>query len=452
MRPTISPNRKQHEAWQRLKDNTTEFIVFGGAAGGGKSWLGCEWILTSCYFYPGTKYFIGREELKSIRESTFQTWYKVLAYHGIKADSLFRYNGQDYYFQFHNGSRVDLKELKFYPSDPLFERFGSLEYTAGWIEEAGEVQGAAFDMISSRTGRWHNDKYNLLGKTLLTCNPKKNFLYYDFYRPHKEKRLPDKKAFIQAFVDDNDKGESGYKEKLQNLKGAARARLLLGDWEYDTDPATLIEYDSILDCFTNQHVNGEAKYLTIDVARFGQDNTVFGIWKGHRVKLIKKHGIDVPKVAEIARDLQNRYGIQNSHTIADEDGVGGGVVDILKCKGFMNNSRPLPNPLKPEVDDKGNPKPENYDNLKSQCAFRMADRINNGGIFIEEFPYEDKETIIEEMEQVKDKDPDVQAKKGVVPKDKVKEVLGRSPDYWDTIMMREYFDLKPQVKAGAIML
>jgi phage terminase large subunit len=236
MKPTIAPNKKQHEAWQRLEDKTTEFIVFGGAAGGGKSWLGCEWLLTMCFFYPGTKYFIGRDELKAIRESTIPTWYKVLSYHGIKADSLFKYNGQDYCFMFYNGSRIDLKELKYYPSDPLFERFGSLEYTAGWIEEAGEVQGAAFDMISSRTNRWYNDKYGLLGKTLITCNPKKNFLYYDFYRPWKEKRLANNKAFIQAFVDDNDKGESGYKAKLENLKGAARERLRFGNWEYEDDP------------------------------------------------------------------------------------------------------------------------------------------------------------------------------------------------------------------------
>lgn len=450
MRSTITPTLKQHAAWDKLNDKTTEFIVFGGAAGGGKSWLGCEWLLTSCFFYPGTKYFIGRDELKSIRESTLPTWYKVLQYHKINPDSLFKYNGQDYCFMFHNGSRIDFKELKYYPSDPLYERFGSLEYTSGWIEEAGEIQNAAYEMISSRTGRWYNDRFNLLGKTLLTCNPKKNFLYYDFYRPHKDHKLPENKAFIQALVDDNDKGESGYKAKLDNLKGAARERLRFGNWEYEDDPANLIVYDSMLDCFTNQHVNGEMMCLTIDVARFGQDNTVFGVWKGMRVKLIKKHGWSTTQVAEYARELQVKHSITNSKTIADEDGVGGGVVDILKCKGFVNNSRPYPNPVKPEKDKKGNPIPENYENLKSQCSFRMADRINKGGIFIEET--EDKQIIIEEMEQVKDKDPGGQGKKGVVSKDDIKEKLGRSPDYWDTIMMREFFELKPIINAGAKML
>ena len=30
-----------------------------------------------------------------------------------------------------------------------------------------------------------------------------------------------------------------------------------------------------------------------------------------------------------------------------------------------------------------------------------------------------------------------------LPKDKIKEAIGRSPDFWDTILMREWFELKP---------
>jgi len=44
--------------------------------------------------------------------------------------------------------------------------------------------------------------------------------------------------------------------------------------------------------------------------------------------------------------------------------------------------------------------------------------------------------VSEEMEQVKIKDIDKDTKLGIVPKDKTKEMLGRSPDDWDSIMMR----------------
>lgn len=52
------------------------------------------------------------------------------------------------------------------------------------------------------------------------------------------------------------------------------------------------------------------------------------------------------------------------------------------------------------------------------------------------------EITSQEMEQVKIKDVDKDGKQGIVPKDKVKELIGRSPDEWDSIMMRYYFELK----------
>jgi hypothetical protein len=36
---------------------------------------------------------------------------------------------------------------------------------------------------------------------------------------------------------------------------------------------------------------------------------------------------------------------------------------------------------------------------------------------------------------------DSDKKKGVLSKEKVKEIIGRSPDFSDTMMMREWFEL-----------
>lgn len=445
MRPTIKPTVKQHAAWQKLQDKTTRFVVFGGGAGGGKSFLGCEWLLTNCYFYPGTRWFIGRNSLKDIRESTLISWYKVLKHHGIKGDSLFKYNGQDYYFQFHNGSRIDLVDMGYYPSDPFFERFGSAEFTGGWCEECGEVTNMAFQIISSRIGRMYNDKYNLLGKVLLTCNPtKRNFLYKDFYQPWKKGELPTDKAFIQSLHGDNPYKDSGYGDVLDQLKGVARQRLLLGDWEYDEDANSLIEYEKILDIFRNKHMNGGVHYITVDVARKGQDTTVIGLWSGFGVKLYQYSKLLTTEVTKKVQQLQAKYLISVSNIIVDEDGVGGGVVDQLRCQGFVNNSRPLPNYENPQTDIKGNIIVENFDNLRSQCYFRLADRINKGHLFVDCEEPEIVEKIIEELEWVKQKDIDSDKKKGVIPKEDIKEAIGRSPDFSDTLMMREYFELKPK--------
>lgn len=449
MRPTIKPTPKQHQAWQKLQDKTTRSVVFGGGAGGGKSHLGCEWILTNCFFYPGTRWFIGRDSLKSLRESTLVSWYKVLRHHDIKHDSLFKYNGQDNFFLFTNGSRVDLVDLGWYPSDPFYERFGSMEFTGGWIEEAGEVSDLAAQMISSRVGRMYNDKYGLLGKVLMTCNPKKNFLYKEYYQPWKKGELPADKAFIQSLHKDNIFGESGYEGVLQRLSGVARQRLLLGDWEYDEDANSLIEYDKILDIFRNSHMNGGVHYITVDVARKGQDTTVIGLWSGFGVKLYQYSNLLTTEVTKKVKQLQEKYLISASHIIVDEDGVGGGVVDQLRCQGFVNNSRALPNPDNPQLDPKGNVIVENFDNLRSQCYFRLADRINKGHLFVDCEEPDIVEKIIEELEWVKQKDIDSDKKKGVIPKEEVKEAIGRSPDFSDTLMMREYFELKTKFVVAA---
>ena len=138
---------------------------------------------------------------------------------------------------------------------------------------------------------------------------------------------------------------------------------------------------------------------------------------------------------------RSRLACGKSDVLVDADGMGSGVEDFGGFKGFVNNSRALPDPKKP-VDANGKPVVENFDNIKSQCGFRMAEIINSNGLYLE---CEDwmKPLIIEEFEQVKQKLLDSDMKKGLMPKDKIKEAIGRSPDFWDAILMRVWFELKP---------
>lgn len=427
---------KQQSALKILTDKSTVELIYGGAAGGAKSWTGCTWLQFMCECYPETKWFIGREELKRLRESTFITFYKTANHYGIHD---FKYNGQDHYFQFDNGSRIDLLDLKYLPGDPLYERYGSTEYTGGWIEEGGEVDFGAYDTLKSRVGRHLNDRYGLVRKLFVTCNPKKNWLYQYFWKPFLSGSLLPNQKFLQAFVDDNPFQESGYKEALESIKDPIkRARLLEGLWEYDDDPSQLIDFDAITDIFNNAQLAGGEGFITADIARFGADRTVIIRWNGwiaEAIRIIDSSGIDA--VADEIREMMKEYRIRISNVVVDDDGVGGGVKDILRCRGFVNNSRAI------EVFNRGK---EQFRNLKSQCYFYFATRVNERGVWVKSRVEKIRTMLVEELEQVKQKEVDSDKPKEIVAKEDVKKILGRSPDISDALMMREYFELQPKAK------
>jgi PBSX family phage terminase large subunit len=428
-------NIKQSLAIDYLEDPTTTEILYGGAAGGGKSILGAYWLLKMCLKYPGTKWLMGRSELKTLKETTLQSFFTVAKMQGLSAGIHYNFNQQSNQITLFNHSVILLKDLFCYPSDPNFDSLGSLEITGAFIDECNQLVEKAKNIVKSRI-RYGLDENGLIPKILMTCNPAKNWTYNQFYKPAKESQLPEHRKFIQALVDDNPDISKHYRENLEGLDEISKQRLLYGNWEYDNDPATLITYDKIIDCFTNSFIQPGDKYITADIARFGNDSTVIAVWDGLKAELFQYKKKSIQETADIIKQLQVKYSIPNSQTIADEDGVGGGVVDILKCKGFVNNSRPLINPI--------TMKDENYSNLKSQCYYKLAELINASKVYINCENITIKEQIIQELEQIKQFNMDKDGKKQIMPKDKVKEVIGRSPDFSDTLMMRMYFEYAPK--------
>jgi len=428
------PTYKQYIALEKLADFESKYILFGGGAGGGKSWIGSEWLLDMCLCYPGVRYFMAREELKSLKETTVKTFHKVAKHHNVL--DAFRYYEHYSAIRFFNGSEVSLLELKYIPSDTMFERFGSTEFTGGLIEEAGKVHFNAFDTLKSRVGRHLNDQYNIPKKVLITCNPKKNWLYHTFYKPWKENRLEDGYIFIQSLVSENNKIDSGYSESLDEIKDpTTKKRLKYGEWEYEDDPLSLVDYENILNIFTNEYVEGGTKYITADIARFGNDKVKIRVWDGLRViEKVTREKLKVTESAALIKQLANKHRIPMSNVIVDEDGVGGGVVDILNCKGFVANSSPLHG--------------GNFDMLKSQCGYRLSELINQNLIYENEPSPAQREQIIEELEQLKKKSESEDKKLAIMPKDIIKDLIGRSPDDLDTFIMRAWWELKPKKVTG----
>jgi len=430
----LSP--KQHQAFNILRDKETTELFFGGGAGGGKSYLGCMWLILSCLMYPNTRWLMGRARLKSLKESTFLTFLSILKDWGLKKDTDWRYNAIEGSVYFTNGSSVYLKDLFLYPTDPEFDSLGSTEYTGAFMDEVSEITEKAKMIVMSRL-RYKLDEYDLIPKLLMASNPAKNWAYKEYWRPWTENRLEFYRKFIPALVGDNPFMSKYYVENLKKLDKNSKERLLFGNWNYSDDPAKLFEYDKILDIFTNNLFipTNSPNYISCDVARYGSDKTVAIVWRHwHIEKIVVLNKSSIPETVELLNRLAREHMVPHSNIVIDEDGVGGGVVDLMEnCKGFINNSSPVETEYTKQI--------HNYRNLKTQCYFKLAELVKNGQIDCYDVPMEIKEGIIEDLEQISQKNMERDGKIELIGKEEIRERLGRSTDYSDALMMRCYFDL-----------
>jgi phage terminase large subunit len=422
-------SEKQLDAYRKLTDKQTTEVVFGGGAGGGKSILGCFWILKSSLKYAGTRWVIGRASLKTLKETTLNSFFLVCSLQGIKPGVHFIYNENKSLITFPNGSQILIKDLGYYPSDPNFDELGSLEITGAFVDECNQIIEKAWLVLKSRI-RYRLDEYGLVPKILGTCNPSKNWVFMQFYSPFTTKELSTHKAFIQSLIDDNPEISKHYKENLLSLDKASKERLLFGNWNYDDDPTALCDYDAILDAFRNDHVQGGQKMISADLAMKGRDRFIAGVWNGNICKVSIDQTISSGK--SIETDLKNlmvKESVPNSLVVVDSDGMGAYLESYLTgIKEFHGGAR--------AVDDK------EFANLKSECAYKLAEMINKREIKIV-CTTDQKQRIIEELGILKaDSVDNDTGKKRIIKKEKMKELLSRSPDYLDMLIMRMYFSIR----------
>ncbi|MFM7853427.1 MAG: hypothetical protein ACKO96_16285, partial [Flammeovirgaceae bacterium] len=287
-------------------------LGYGGAAGGGKSFLGCYLALYLCKEFPKIRGFIGRKELKNLKRTTLVTLFTIAQEQGIT--TYMNYNQQDSVIRFNNGSEIVLVDTAYQPSDPLFTRFGSFEFGFGWVDESNESPIEGLNILRTRVGRcnwkkeWENklesnqmfrvwseskQRWELKPVFLETFNPNKGHVYRRFYKPYKENQLPNYRQFVPALPGDNPHLPDSYIQSLQRADKVTRERLLNGNFEYDDDSTKLMNYDCIQNIFSNSSIVAEGKKcIVVDVARLGKDKTTISAWNGWKIT----------KLIEIAKD------------------------------------------------------------------------------------------------------------------------------------------------------
>lgn len=223
--------------------------------------------------------------------------------------------------------------------------------------------------------------------------------------------------------------------------------------EYLEDSGALFKYTALVDMFSNTITKSDEKYLIVDIADDGSDKTIFNFWQGlesYRIERYERLNTEsiISKIREYAQEDKIPY----SQIAVDAIGVGAGVASSSLLDGIVGYKSSY-QAFKTDKDMvrlpnvhylKHTPMFTEYKNLRSQCLFYLADLVNNHKIAVKQDDIHIKEPIIEELSHYQDVSVG-DGKRMATQKEDIKEMIGRSPDLSDTLIMRMYFELKEKI-------
>jgi hypothetical protein len=116
------------------------------------------------------------------------------------------------------------------------------------------------------------------------------------------------------------------------------------------------------------------KIIACDVARFGDDETVFGLRQGRKFDILEAYrGLDTVQTTDRAVELIKKH--SPDAIVVDDDGIGGAVLDGLKHRGFNQANGYLVHGFHggQTAFDK-----QMYFNRRTECWGLMSDHLREG--------------------------------------------------------------------------
>lgn len=341
------------------------FKLYGGAMGGGKTYALCaEGIALSCD-YPGNRGYICRHELKSFKRTTLLILEDMLERAGLAIT----HHQTDNYFLLRGGSEIFYGGLG--DDKTAIDKLKSMEL--GWfaIDEASETSEKFFFMLVSRL-RLKRPGIRYFG--LLASNPDPGWLKYRFIDQKRSDYI-----FVPALPKDNPHLAPGYIQRLvDNFPPDWQARFINGDWGAFEGTNNVYPYQHLQAACLRGLAPGLPVVLGVDVARYGDDESVIGIRRGPVGRVHKAlQGADTMtttgEVVTAHRD-EKPSGIQ-----VDGDGLGAGVVDRLRELGIGVTEIHGGTPARDT---------ERFKNLKAELYWGLRERLIAGDIDLDPQDFE----------------------------------------------------------------
>lgn len=262
-------------------------------------------------------------------------------------------------------------------------------------------------------------------------------------------------TFIAWTLDENEKlleKDPTYKAKLMALPEAEKKALLLWCWKPVQNDLAIANYSKLVWLFTNFPTEATEKYITCDVARFWRDLATiitWEWWKGLKLQIFTKSWLDL--LRQIIEKERQIFNISISNVLIDQDWLWGWLVDEWKYIWFSWWATTIKDP-NTEIK-------ENYKNLKTQCYYRMieenintweisidteeiyVDWVRTSEIKIGNKLYDVKKLILDDIKAIRRAKTDIEGKLQINSKEEQKNIIWRSPDFGDNLMMRKWFDI-----------
>lgn len=197
----------------------------------------------------------------------------------------------------------------------------------------------------------------------------------------------------------------------------------------------VVPYEYITKAFEADGELGTHIEVGLDVARMGTDSTVWVASSGSRALEVKRVTGNttmqvVGETVEFKRYLEEKYEIPVLSIKVDVIGLGAGVYDRL-----IELDLPVVSVNNAEVNivvDK-----ERYSNVRAEMAWAFRYRMEHFGVGFAKMhvtDYEIKDYVRGDIQAIRYKITS-QGKIQISPKDEIKKNLGRSPDYWDALVL-----------------
>jgi hypothetical protein len=230
----FKPYPKQEEFIAAVFSGDFDFLVYGGAMGGGKSYVCLATIILLCRVYPKSRWCVIRQSIPTLKKTTLVTWNKV-----VPKRFIHRVNQQDHTVTFKNGSEV-LFMAEDYANDKDFDRFKGLEVNGFCLEQIEELQEGLIDVCTIRAGRHKINGVDSHGVPLkqpkpviiANLNPTLTWPKKRIYDPWSKGQLPKRWFYLPAKITDNPAlaEDQDYMSRLVNLDDLTRRRMIEGDW------------------------------------------------------------------------------------------------------------------------------------------------------------------------------------------------------------------------------